>query len=65
MITVNGKPSPWEEGLTVQKLLDRERYSFRMISVWINDSVVDKKDYETTLIPDGAKVQVIHNISGG
>ena len=51
--------------MTVQKLLDRERYSFRMISVWINDSVVDKKDYETTLIPDGAKVQVIHNIRGG
>ncbi|MCE5201304.1 MAG: sulfur carrier protein ThiS [Synergistaceae bacterium] len=65
MITVNGNQAPWEEGLTVQKLLDREKFSFRMLSVWINDSVVEKKDFAVKLIPDGAKVQVIHNISGG
>ncbi len=36
-----------------------------MISVWINDQPVEKKEYPTRQIPDGAKVQVIHNISGG
>jgi sulfur carrier protein len=36
-----------------------------MISVWIDDRPVEKKEYSTKLIPDGAKVQVIHNISGG
>ncbi len=65
MITVNGNQSEWEEGLTVKKLLKRENYTFRMISVWINDRPVEKKDYPSKLIPDGAKVQVIHNISGG
>jgi hypothetical protein len=28
-------------------------------------TVGEKKEYSTKLIPDGAKVQVIHNISGG
>ena len=65
MITVNGNQSEWEEGLTVEKLLAREKYTFRMISVWINDQPVAKKDYESQLIPNGAVVQVIHNISGG
>ena len=65
MITVNGNQSEWEEGLTVKKLLKRENYPFRMISVWINDRPVEKKDYPSRLVPDGAKVQVIHNISGG
>jgi len=65
MITVNGNRSEWEEGLTVEKLLARENYTFRMISVWIDDRPVEKKEYSTKLIPDGAKVQVIHNISGG
>ncbi|HAJ93396.1 MAG TPA: thiamine biosynthesis protein ThiS [Synergistaceae bacterium] len=65
MITVNGNQSDWEEGLTVKKLLERENYTFRMLSVWINDQPVEKKEYPARLIPDGAKVQVIHNISGG
>ncbi len=65
MITVNGNRSEWEEGLTVEKLLARENYTFRMISVWINDHSVEKKEYPTRLIPNEAKVQVIHNISGG
>jgi sulfur carrier protein ThiS len=33
--------------------------------VWINDHPVEKKEYPTRLIPNEAKVQVIHNISGG
>ncbi len=65
MITVNGNAVSWEEGLTVQKLLDREKFSFKMLAVWINDSVVEKREYETMRVPDGANVQVIHNISGG
>jgi sulfur carrier protein len=65
MITVNGNQSEWKEGLTVKELLKRENYTFRMISVWINDQPVEKKDYPSRLVPDGAKVQVIHNISGG
>ena len=65
MITVNGNQSEWEEGLTVKELLKKENYTFRMISVWINDQPVEKKDYPSRLVPDGAKVQVIHNISGG
>ena len=65
MITVNGTESQWEENLTVSALLARERFTFKMLAVWINDSVVDKSDYDTKLGPDGAVVQVIHNISGG
>ena len=65
MIPVTGNRSEWEEGLTVEKLLARENYTFRMISVWINDHPVEKKEYPTRLIPNEAKVQVIHNISGG
>ena len=65
MITVNGNRSEWEEGLTVEKLLARENYTFRMISVLINEHPVEKKEYPTLLIHNEAKVQVIHNISGG
>lgn len=65
MITVNGEQMEWEEGLTVQRLLEQKKYNFRMIAVWINDEVVLKRLYSEVKIPDGAVVQVIHNISGG
>lgn len=65
MITVNGTPSEWKEGMTVQDLLDREGFTFRMLSVWIDDRAVDKASFAARKIPDGAAVQVIHNISGG
>ncbi|MDL2298970.1 sulfur carrier protein ThiS [Synergistaceae bacterium OttesenSCG-928-D05] len=65
MITLNGSPSEWSEGMTVQDLLDREHFTFKMLSVWINDSAVEKKAFATKKIPDNAIVQVIHNISGG
>lgn len=65
MITVNGTQSSWNEGLTVEQLLAREKFTFKMISVWVNDNAVDKDDYSTKEIPDRAAVQVIHNISGG
>ena len=65
MITVNGEHMEWEEGLTVQRLLEQKKYNFRMIAVWVNDEVVLKRLYSEAKIPDGAVVQVIHNISGG
>lgn len=65
MITVNEEPFEWHEGLTVQQLLDRKNYKFKMLAVWINDSVVEKSCYADRTIPDGAVVEVIHNISGG
>ncbi|MEG1602535.1 MAG: sulfur carrier protein ThiS [Cloacibacillus sp.] len=65
MITVNGDSSPWKEGLTVQRLLDDHNFKFKMLAVWINDNVVEKERYGETPVPDGANVQVIHNISGG
>jgi sulfur carrier protein len=64
-ITVNGDKHPWREGMTVQDLLDEKRYTFRMLSVWINDKPVERDRFSSTPIPEGAKVQVVHMISGG
>jgi sulfur carrier protein ThiS len=36
-----------------------------MLVIHIGDTLVQKKDYDTTTIPDGAVVKVIHLISGG
>lgn len=65
MIKVNFKDTQWREGLTVQDILDSHGYTFKMLSVWVNDTPCTADAFKTTLIPDGADVQVIHMISGG
>jgi sulfur carrier protein len=66
MITVNGEKFEWREGLTVQNILDAKNYTFKMISVWINGEVVQKRgDYASTVVPDEGDVEIIHMISGG
>jgi sulfur carrier protein len=56
---------PWHPGMTVQDVLDALKFSFRMIVVKLDGQVVLRKDFARTQVPDGAKMQAIHLISGG
>lgn len=64
-ITVNENIIDWEEGMTVAKVLKVMKYSFRMLIISIDGKVVPKDKYETTIVPEGANVKVIHLMSGG
>ncbi|HPF09713.1 MAG: sulfur carrier protein ThiS [Candidatus Cloacimonetes bacterium] len=64
-LTINGHSKPWKEGMTVQDALHLMNYTFKMLVVKVNGELVVRKDYATTVIPEGADVMVIHLISGG
>ena len=64
-IIVNGTQTPWEEGMTVTRLLEIKRYTFRLLVVKINGTLVKRADYSTTIIPAEADVMVYHLMSGG
>lgn len=65
MIKVNGRDFEWEEGLTVEKLLEKKRYTFHRIIVKINGEIIPKEKYATTEIKDGDDVKAIHIFGGG
>ena len=65
MIKVNSRDFEWQEGLTVQKLLDLKQYTFVKIFVKINGKMIEKEEYNSTLIEDGDDVKVIHLLAGG
>ena len=65
MIQVNEEPLPWHAGMTVREVLKARNYRFPMLVIHVNDALVQPKQYDTTTIPDGAVVKVIHLISGG
>ncbi len=65
MIQVNGDPLEWTDGMTVRDVLTAKRFTFPMLVITVNDHVVERRAYDTTSIPDGANVKVVHLMSGG
>ncbi len=65
LITVNGRQVPWEEGMTVRRVLEVMNYTFRLLVIKIDGQLVKKEDWDSAPVQAGADVQVIHLISGG
>jgi len=71
MIRVNDKfDVEWQEGMTVNSILEVLKFTFPMIIVSVNGKVVPKSEYGTTTaesfaIADNDEVKVIHLIAGG
>ena len=65
MITVNGKELEWEEGMTVDAVLKRMKYTSHLILVKVDGEVIPQKNFGTAPVPDGAVVEAIHLVGGG
>jgi len=65
-ITLNNEPMTIDgESITVEKLLEVKKYTFRMRTVKINGRLIDRDSYAREVIHDGDTVQVIYLMSGG
>lgn len=65
-ITLNNEPLTLDgESITVERLLDLKRYTFKLRIVKINGRIIDRDSYGGELIIDGDTVQVIYLMSGG
>ncbi len=65
MIQVNNRDFEWEEGLTVEKLLEKKNYIFHRIIVRVNEELISKEEYANKEIKDGDDVKAIHIFGGG
>ena len=53
------------EKLTVNELLEKKNFTFKMLVIKINGKLIPKDRYDNTLISNGDDVSVLHLISGG
>ncbi|MDD2199817.1 MAG: sulfur carrier protein ThiS [Bacteroidales bacterium] len=53
------------EKLTVNELLEKKNFTFKMLVIKINGKLIPKDRYDNTLISNGDNVSVLHLISGG
>jgi len=65
-VTLNNRPEEFENSqMTIQELLDKKNFTFKMLVIKINGTLVKKVDYSLATIKDGDDVIVLHLISGG
>lgn len=65
MIKLNNRDYEWQEGLTVEALMQKKNFTYSRIIVKINDVFVPQEEYAATLIHDGDDVKAIHLLAGG
>jgi sulfur carrier protein len=65
MINAKGKRLEWHQGLTVRNVLDTLGYNFPSVLVRVNGTIVRRKDWENSIVPDEAEVEVRPIVAGG
>ena len=65
IILNNNNESFESEKLTIRELLKIKNFTFKMLVIKINGTLVKKTDYDSTIVKDGDDVKVLHLISGG
>ncbi len=65
-ITLNNRTEEIDASeLTIQELIHRKNFTFKLLITRINGRLVRKEERDAVVIRDGDKVDVIHLISGG
>ncbi len=65
MINVNGQQSEWFRGITISDVIKEKNYIFPLLISRINGILIPRDEYNSTVIPDEATVDIIHLMSGG
>ena len=64
MVTINGVATD-AAGKTVAEYIASSNYDPQVIAVELNEDIVSKKDYDTTVLKDGDTLEVVSFVGGG
>ena len=65
-ILLNNREEEFEgDVMTVSKMLELKKFSFRMRIIKINGELIPKDNYDSAKIKEGDNIQMIYLMSGG
>jgi thiamine biosynthesis protein ThiS len=64
-ITLNGKEQEIQSGMTVSDLLLKWKVRPELVTVEVNEDILQKLDYDTTGIKAGDRVEFVFYMGGG
>lgn len=62
---VNSKEESLKESISLYQFLSSKNYDISKIAVELNEKIVSKKDYETTILQDSDSLEIVHFVGGG
>lgn len=62
---INGVQKQYPSGLTISEMLVRENFEKERVAVELNEEIVSKDDYDTTVIKDTDVIEVVSFMGGG
>lgn len=65
MITINGCATPQAENMTISEYLQKEGFNPFQIAVELNERILDKEEYQTTVIKENDVIEIVHFMGGG
>ncbi len=64
-VTVNGCAVEWEDRMTIQRLLEKMKFSHRLFIVKMNNDIIKKELYSTQIVPENAHLTIMRLLAGG
>ncbi len=64
-ILVNGKKESLNEGATINTILSGRKIRPEVVTVELNDSIIDRKSYDSASLKEGDKVELVFFMGGG
>lgn len=53
------------EKLSINEILVHKKYTFKLLVIKLNGTIIKKEDYDLPLVKNGDNLQIIHLMSGG
>ena len=64
-IYLNGKKEELKEGATVADILEQRKIRPEVVTVELNDAIVEKSKYGDTVIHDKDRIEFVYYMGGG
>ncbi|MBC7963518.1 MAG: sulfur carrier protein ThiS [Steroidobacteraceae bacterium] len=64
-IVLNGEKTEQKEGISIAGLLSQLGIGLERVAVEVNLDIVPKAGYDTHLLSDGDKIEIVHFVGGG
>jgi thiamine biosynthesis protein ThiS len=55
----------FEEGITIKSVIEKMNYIYPKLVVRVNDVLIEKEDYEKTVLFEKDDVKIYHLLAGG
>lgn len=64
-ILINGKEEQIEYEMSILELLKKKNIRPEVVTVELNEKIIDRKDYQTCIIKEGNKLELVYFMGGG